>query len=235
MRRGYATSVLMARVPVVRVLVVEDDPMVASALTRGLALEGYTVDTAEDGPIAMRVAAEHPPDVAVLDVTLPGMDGMEVSARLRHAAVTPYPILLLTDRDATVQAVDDQLVKPFAFEELLTRVRALLRRGSAPDGELLEFGGVTLSPSTRRAWRDGVALLLGRREFDLLELFLRHPDGVLTRASLLEQVWDYGHLGGVNVVDACVRSLREKLEANGHPRLIQTVRLAGYALRSVSE
>ena len=216
-----------------RVLVVENDPMVANALTRGLSLEGYTVDMAGDGPLAIRVAAEHPPDVAVLAITLPGMDGLEVSERLRRATTTSFPILLLTDRDSPLPAVDDHLVKPFAFEELLVRLRALLRRGAlAQPGERLVYEDVELSPSTGRAWRCGEELTLDRRELALLELFLRHPGAVMTRTAILERVWGYAHLGGVNAVDSCVRSLREKLEAGSSPRLIQSVRGVGYALRA---
>ena len=224
-----------------RILVVEDDPKVLSALTRGLALEGYEVDSAEDGPGALALAAARPPDVAVLDVMLPGMSGLEVCDRLRRdgVRVAPFPILFLTARDSVQDRVagldrgaDDYLVKPFAFDELVARLRALLRRAKpAEPDELLRYGDVELSPATREVWRAGEALALTAREFDLLEFFLRHPRRVLTRARILEQVWGYDYLGGSNVIDVYVRVLREKLETGERPRLIQTVRGVGYALR----
>jgi two-component system response regulator MprA len=240
-----------------RVLVVEDDPKVLSALRRGLTLEGYEVDTAEDGPNALRLVAERPPDAAILDVMLPGMSGLELCDRLRQTApATPtpppagsvappaFPILLLTARDSVQDRVagldrgaDDYLVKPFAFDELLARLRALLRRARpALDDERLRYADLELLPATREAWRDGnpeglKALSLTAREFDLLEFFLRHPRRVLTRARILEQVWGYDYLGGSNVIDVYVRVLREKMEAHGGGRLIQTVRGVGYALR----
>ena len=240
-----------------RVLVVEDDPKVLSALRRGLALEGYEVDTAEDGPNALRLAAERPPDAAILDVMLPGMSGLELCDRLRRApspapaapatmtapaqTVAPpaFPILLLTARDSVQDRVagldrgaDDYLVKPFAFDELLARLRALLRRARpAMDDERLRYADLELSPATREVWRGGETVSLTAREFDLLEFFLRHPRRVLTRARILEQVWGYDYLGGSNVIDVYVRVLREKLEAGGGGRLIQTVRGVGYALR----
>ncbi|HEU5318009.1 MAG TPA: response regulator transcription factor [Chloroflexota bacterium] len=230
-----------------RVLVVEDDPKVLSALRRGLALEGYEVEAAEDGPAALKLAAERPPDVAILDVMLPGMSGLEVCDRLRRGVLqngqgsTPaaFPILLLTARDTVQDRVagldrgaDDYLVKPFAFDELLARLRALLRRAHpAGRDEHLRYADLELSPATREAWRSGDALTLTAREFDLLEFFLRYPRRVLTRARILEQVWGYDYLGGSNVIDVYVRVLREKLEVSGKPRLIQTVRGVGYALR----
>ncbi len=223
-----------------RILVVEDDPKVLSALTRGLALEGYEVDSAEDGPGALALAAARPPDVAVLDVMLPGMSGLEVCDRLRRAPrPAPFPILFLTARDSVQDRVagldrgaDDYLVKPFAFDELVARLRALLRRAKpAEPDELLHYGDLELSPATREVWRAGEALALTAREFDLLEFFLRHPRRVLTRARILEQVWGYDYLGGSNVIDVYVRVLREKLETGERPRLIQTVRGVGYALR----
>jgi len=224
-----------------RILVVEDDPKVLSALTRGLALEGYEVDSAEDGPGALALAAARPPDVAVLDVMLPGMSGLEVCDRLRRdgVRVAPFPILFLTARDSVQDRVagldrgaDDYLVKPFAFDELVARLRALLRRAKpAEPDELLRYGDLELSPATREVWRAGEALALTAREFDLLEFFLRHPRRVLTRARILEQVWGYDYLGGSNVIDVYVRVLREKLETGERQRLIQTVRGVGYALR----
>ena len=233
-----------------RLLVVEDDPKVLSALRRGLTLEGYEVESAEDGPSALRLVSERPPDAAILDVMLPGMSGLELCDLLRRGmAASPasstsstspaFPILLLTARDSVQDRVvgldrgaDDYLVKPFAFDELLARLRALLRRARpAMDDERLRHADLELSPATREAWRSGEALSLTAREFDLLEFFLRHPRRVLTRARILEQVWGYDYLGGSNVIDVYVRVLREKLEARGGARLIQTVRGVGYALR----
>jgi two-component system response regulator MprA len=183
------------------------------------------------------MAQARPPDVVVLDVMLPGMSGLEVCDRLRHSGSSP--ILLLTARDSVEDRVagldrgaDDYLVKPFAFDELLARLRALLRRGrTAQDGERLQYVDLELSPSTREAWRAHRPLTLTAREFDLLEFFLRHPRQVLSRNRVLEQVWGYDYLGGSNVIDVHVRALRDKLEEGGQPRLIQTVRGVGYALR----
>ncbi|MBI3969998.1 MAG: response regulator transcription factor [Chloroflexi bacterium] len=220
-----------------RVLVVEDDPRVLSAVARGLTLEGYSVDAAEDGPGGLALVAARPPDVVVLDVMLPGMNGLEVCDRLRRTS--GVPILLLTARDGIQDRVagldrgaDDYLVKPFAFDELLARLRALLRRGRpAQYGEMLRYADLELDPATREVWRDGEPLALTAREFDLLEFFLRHPRQVLSRNRILEQVWGYDYLGGSNVIDVHVRALRDKLEGTGQPRLIQTIRGAGYALR----
>lgn len=220
-----------------KVLVVEDDPKVLSAVARGLMLEGYDVDAAEDGPGALALAAARPPDVVVLDVLLPGMSGLEVCDRLRQTA--SIPILFLTARDSVQDRVagldrgaDDYLVKPFAFDELLARLRALLRRGRpAQGGEVLRYADLSMAPSTREVWRGTEPLVLTAREYDLLEFFLRHPRQVLTRARILERVWGYDHLGGSNVIDVHVCALRDKLEASGRPRLIQTVRGVGYAMR----
>src|SRR5687767_9656196 len=187
-----------------RLLVVEDDPKVLSALRRGLTLEGYEVESAEDGPSALRLVSEHAPDAAILDVMLPGMSGLELCDQLRRAlpASPAFPILLLTARDSVQDRVsgldrgaDDYLVKPFAFDELLARLRALLRRARpAMEDERLRYADLEMLPATREAWRDGNpegvnVLSLTAREFDLLEFFLRHPRRVLTRARILEQVW----------------------------------------------
>jgi two-component system response regulator MprA len=223
-----------------RVLVVEDDAKVLSALARGLTLEGYEVDGAEDGPGALAMAHARPPDVVVLDVMLPGMSGLEVCDRLRRTAETrAVPILLLTARDSVQDRVagldrgaDDYLVKPFAFDELLARLRALLRRSApAQAGERLGYADLEMLPATREVWRAGRALTLTAREYDLLEFFVRHPRQVLTRSRILEQVWGYDYLGGSNLIDVHVRALRDKLEEHGGSRLLQTVRGVGYALR----
>ena len=240
-------SALRSRSAGTRLLVVENDSEVLSALRRGLTLEGYEVDVAEDGPSALRLVQDRPPDVAILEVMLPGMSGLDLCDRLRrhtmaggNASGPPaFPILLLTARDSVQDRVagldrgaDDYMVKPFAIDELLARLRALLRRARpALTEERLRYSSLEMSPATREAWRDGEPLLLTAREFDLLEFFLRHPRRVLTRARILVQVWGHDYVGGSNVIDVYVRVLREKLEASGGARVIQTVRGAGYALR----
>lgn len=194
------------------------------------------MDVAEDGLSALDLAAERQPDLIVLDLMLPGMDGLEVARRLRRGI--DVPILMLTARGTLDDKVagfesgaDDYLVKPFAFPELLLRVRALLRRARAQTSEPLRFTDVTLDPATREARRGGHPLDLTAREFELLELFLRRPRQVLTRPAIFQRVWGTDFLGGSKVIDVNVSNLRDKLEARGGPRLIQTVRGVGYALR----
>lgn len=219
-----------------RMLIVEDDPAVASALRRRLAFEGFEVDVAEDGLRALDVAAERPPDLVILDLMLPGMDGLEVARRLRRAG--DVPILMLTAKGTLPDKVagfesgaDDYLVKPFAFPELLLRIRALLRRSRAGAPETLRFADIELNPMTREAQRGGRSLDLTAREFELLEYFLRHPRQVLTRQAIFRDVWGSDFLGGSKVIDVNVSYLRDKLEAGGSPRVIQTVRGVGYVLR----
>jgi len=220
-----------------RILVVEDDRRIRDLLRRGLIFEGYTVDTAEDGETALRVARETPPDAVILDIMLPKMDGLEVCRRLRSAS--NVPIMMLTARDSVPDRVtgldagaDDYMVKPFAFDELLARLRALFRRHrmeSAPD--VYRYADLELNPRTRQVFRGGDPIELTAKEFDLLELFLRHPGQVLTREMIYEHIWDYDFGGESNIIEVYVRYLRTKLEAGGKPRLIQTVRGVGYALR----
>ncbi len=220
-----------------RILVVEDDRRIRDLLRRGLLFEGYTVDTAEDGETALRVARESPPDAVILDIMLPKMDGLEVCRRLRSAS--NVPIMMLTARDSVPDRVtgldagaDDYLVKPFAFDELLARLRALFRRHrleSAPD--VYRYADLELNPRTRQVFRGEDSIELTAKEFDLLELFLRHPGQVLTREMIYEHIWDYDFGGESNIIEVYVRYLRTKLEATGKPRLLQTVRGVGYALR----
>jgi two-component system response regulator MprA len=219
--------------PTAAVLVVDDDRPVLAMLERTLAAEGYDVRTARDGPGALVAVERAAPDLIVLDVMLPGMDGLAVARRLRARGLA-LPILLLTARDAVAERVagldagaDDYLVKPFAAEELLARVRALLRRGEV-EGEVLAFEDVSLEVETRVATRAGRDLGLTPREADLLELMLRHPRRVVTREMALDAVW--GDDGAVtqNAVERYVAYLRKKL---GDPPLIHTVRGAGYALQ----
>ena len=212
-----------------RVLVVEDDPPLAATLARVLGAEGYDVEAAGDGNEALRRARERPFDLVVLDVMLPGLDGIAVCRRLR--ATGSIPILMLTALSGTEQRVrgldsgaDDYLVKPFAYEELLARVRALLRRTTPADH--LRFGDLRLEPASRAAWRGERELELTATEFELLQHFLRHPRQVLSREQLLDAVWK-GEAETDNVVAVYVGYLRHKL---GEPGLLHTVRGAGYAL-----
>jgi two-component system response regulator MprA len=219
------------------ILVVEDDRRIRDLLRRGLLFENYTVDSAEDGETALRMAREKLPDAVILDVMLPGLDGLEVCRRLRSAS--NVPILMLTARDAVPDRImgldagaDDYMVKPFAFDELLARLRALFRRHhmeNAPD--VYRYADLTLSPRTRQVFREEALVELTAKEFDLLELFMRHPGQVLTREMIYEHIWDYDFGGESNIIEVYVRYLRTKLEAHGRSRLIQTVRGVGYALR----
>jgi len=224
------------------ILVVDDDPNLLRMLRRGLTLAGYSVRAAEDGDAAMKMLVEEEPDLLVLDVMLPEpLDGLELARRLREGG-SDVPIIMLTARDKLADKVagfasgaDDYLPKPFAFEELLARVGALLRRRSPPrSDERLAYADLTLDPATREVWRDSQPLDLTAREFDLLAYLLRHPRQVLTREQIFRAVWGSDYLGGSNIIDANVSYLRDKLEASGRPRLIQTVRGVGYALREAT-
>ena len=223
-----------------RVLVVDDDPNLLRMLRRGLTLAGYDVEAAEDGDAALRALRDERPDLLVLDVMLPEpIDGLEIARRLRQAG-SDLPILMLTARDQVADKVagfasgaDDYLAKPFAFEELLARVGALLRRRPRPPqpAERLMYADLELDPATREVWRGGQLLDLTAREFDLLAYFVRHPRQVLSREQIFRGVWGSDYLGGSNIIDANVSYLRDKLEAGGRPRLLQTIRGVGYALR----
>lgn len=219
-----------------RILVVDDEPAVRAALERALALERYEVETAADGREALERLATSPPDAMVLDVAMPGVDGLEVCRRLR-AAGDRTPVLMLTARDAVDDRVegldagaDDYLVKPFALRELQARLRALLRRherGADP----LRYADLALDPGAHEAWRGDRRLQLSRTEFGLLELFMRHPRQVLTRTQIFEAVWGYDFGATSNALGVYVGYLRRKTEEGGEPRLVQTVRGIGYVLR----
>ena len=222
----------------VDVLVVDDERAVRESLRRALELEGYAVELAADGAEALeRLHSGVEPDALILDVLMPGVDGLEVCRRLR-AQGSALPVLMLTARDAVQDRVagldagaDDYLVKPFALEELLARIRALLRRAAEPEDGVLRFADLELDPGTRTVTRGSERLELTRTEFNLLELFLRNPRQVLTRSVIFERVWGYDFGFASNSLDVYVGYLRRKTEAGGRPRLIQTVRGVGYALR----
>jgi len=222
----------------VKILVVDDERAVRDSLRRALELEGYEVELAADGAEALyRLESNGQPDAVVLDVLMPGVDGLEVCRRLR-AKGNAVPVLMLTARaevESRVEGLDagadDYLPKPFALEELLARLRALLRRMSGGTDEVLRFADLELNPSTREARRGGARIELTRTEFNLLELFLRNPRQVLTRSVIFERVWGYDFGFASNSLDVYIGYLRRKTETDGKPRLIQTVRGVGYALR----
>ncbi len=224
------------------VLVVDDDELLVSSIRRVLAYEGYTVRTAQTGLAGLQLAREATPDLVILDVGLPGLDGLEVARRLREGG--GVPVLILSARDSVEDRVagleagaDDYLVKPFAVEELLARVRARLRRrepdgvGAVPPPASLRFADLVLDTGAREARRGERAIRLTSKEYDLLALFMRHPRRVLPHAYILEHVWGYDFEGDSNLVPVYVGQLRQKLEAGGEGRLIHTVRHAGYVLR----
>jgi two-component system response regulator MprA len=220
-----------------RILIIEDDQAILKLLQRGLAYEGYTVDTAVDGRMGLIAARDHTPDLVILDWMLPGMDGLEVCKRLRSAS--NVPILMLTAKDDVSDRVqgldagaDDYLVKPFSFDELLARIRALLRRSTVSSKpESLRFADLTLDTGTRRAMRGSRAIDLTAKEYELLELFMRNPRQVLTREMIFDRVWNYDFGGESNIIEVYVRYLRQKTESEGEPRLLHTVRGVGYVLR----
>ena len=219
-----------------RILVAEDDVRMAAMLRRGLGEDGYAVDVVSDGLEALWQATEVEYDAIVLDLMLPGADGFEVCRRLRQANRWA-PVLLLTARTDVRDRItgldsgaDDYLAKPFSFSELAARLRALIRRGSPRRPTVLSAGTLRLDPAARLAWREDTVLELSAKEFALLELFLRHPGEVLSRARILEHVWDFAYEGVSNVVDQYVAYLRRKIDRPFGIEQLETVRGAGYRL-----
>ncbi len=222
------------------ILIVDDDSRLIHALRRALAYEGYHVSTAFDGEGALAIVRTKSPDLIILDLMLPGLDGLEVCRRLRTAE-NRVAILMLTARDAVADRVtgleigaDDYLVKPFATEELLARVKALLRRRTPADipREVLCYVDLELDTATRQARRGNRSIELSTTEYELLALFMRNPRIVLTRTVLMDRIWGHDFEGGPNVLEVYIGHLRNKLEERGEKRLLQTVRGAGYVLRS---
>ena len=221
-----------------KILVVDDERAVRESLRRALELEGYEIELAADGSEALyRLEGSEEPDAMILDVLMPGVDGLEVCRRLRGSG-SKLPVLMLTarteveDRVAGLDAgADDYVTKPFALDELLARVRALLRRTSDEEGDVVRFANLELDPTTREVTRGGRPIELTRTEFSLLELFMRNPRQVLTRTIIFERVWGYDFGYASNSLDVYIGYLRRKTEADGEPRLIHTVRGVGYALR----
>ena len=224
-----------------RLLIVEDDPNMARFLQKGLQEERYAVDVAKDGEEGLLMASVTPYDLIILDVMLPKLDGLAVCTRLR-AQRTTTPILLLTALESVESKVgglnagaDDYLTKPFAFAELIARVRALLRRGSGQQAARLKAADLELDPVSHRVWRGGREIVLTNKEFALLEYLLRNADHVLTRTAIVEHIWDIHYDSMTNIVDVHVRALRAKIDRDFSPALIHTVRGVGYVLKIPEE
>lgn len=229
------------------ILVVEDEPAISGFVRRGLIFEGFDVHVVDNGTDALNHLRDTPPDLVVLDLMLPGIDGIQITRRIRaaeEAESTPrLPILMLTARDSVADRVagldagaDDYLVKPFDFDELVARVRALLRRSttapSANAAEVLTFENITLNLTSHTLTRGDQQIELTPREFDLLEILMRHPNQVLTRQTLMQRVWGDDFYGESNVLEVVIGNVRRALEANDESRVVQTVRGIGYVLRS---
>lgn len=220
-----------------RILVIDDDPNLTSTLKRGLGYEGFTVDTAGTGNRGLAIARDHAPDLVVLDVMLPELDGYQVLERIRTADAH-LPVLMLTARDQATDQVrglelgaDDYVVKPFTFAVLVARIKALLRRREADHPDVLRFADLTLDTGTRRAQRTGRDIDLTSTEYEVLRQFMLHPRRVLPKHFLMDRVWGYDVEGSSNVLEVYVKQLRQKLEAEADPRLIHTFRGAGYVMR----
>jgi len=225
------------------ILIVDDDEKIVSMLRRGLAFEGYDVQTASNGAEGLSKLMDKEPDIVILDVMMPQIDGFEVCRRLREAG-SKVPVLMLTAKDEVQSRVigldtgaDDYLVKPFALEELLARVRALLRRkadiADTPDNRLM-YEDIILDNDSREVLRDGQRLELTAKEFELLNLFMQNPKRVLSRDLIMDKIWGYDYSGESNVLEVYIAMLRQKTEEYGGKRLIQTIRGAGYILRGDS-
>jgi two-component system response regulator MprA len=219
-----------------RILVIDDDRRITAALRRSLTFSGFEVDVANEGTEGLALARTSQPDLAVLDILMPGMDGLEVCRQLRETS--DVPILMLTARDALEDRVlgletgaDDYLVKPFAYAELLARIRALLRRRQHDAPAVLSYADLELDTGTRDARRGGRAITLTAKEYELLEMFLRNPRRVLTRGQILQRVWGFDTEVDTHVLEVYIGYVRQKIEAGGARRLIQTVRGVGYMLR----
>lgn len=219
------------------ILVIDDEPALTSFLKRGLSYEGFAVETTGTGEAGLTSARERPPDLVILDIMMPGVDGLEVLRRLRSVDAH-LPVLLLTARDAPADQVhglqagaDDYVVKPFSFEVLLARIQALLRRQELEHAAVLCFADLTLDTGSRIVRRGQRSISLTSLEFKLLQEFLAHPRQVLPKEVLLDRVWGYDFGGNLNVAEVYVKQLRQKLEADGESRLLHTIRGAGYVLR----
>jgi two-component system OmpR family response regulator len=224
--------------PAMRVLLVEDEAKMAALIRRGLSAEGHAIDVSRRGEDALWMAKAVEYDVIVLDVMLPGLDGLETCRRLRADGVWS-PVLMLTARRSIADRVsgldagaDDYLPKPFSFAELLARLRALCRRGAAERPTVLEAGSLRLDPATRQVWRGSAEITLSAKEFALLETFMRRPGQLLTRTDLLDHAWDMGYENRSNVIDVFVLRLREKIDRPFGARSLETVRGGGYRLRA---
>jgi two-component system response regulator MprA len=219
-----------------KILVIEDEESILQFLERGLIFEGYRVGVAKDGEEGLRQARDNPPDLVILDWMLPGLDGLEVCKRLRAAG--EVPILILTAKSEVADRVrgldagaDDYLVKPFSFDELLARIRALFRRATPAKPDVITFADLKLDTGTHRASRGDRVIDLTAKEYELMELFMQNPRQVLTRDLIFDRVWGYDFGGESNIIEVYVRYLRQKTEEGGEPRLIHTVRGVGYVLR----